>query len=173
MQYDLTSDAKGIVMKNMLFTTWVLMALSVQAGAQEQGSLNVTTTVQKEVVTVNEAGETVTQLVPANTVVPGEAVIYTISFQNIGDEPAANVVITNPIAETLTYVEGSAFGPGMTIEFSTDGGQNFAVAAELTVEEDGETRPAEADDFTHIRWVMQGELAAGALATARFTAVLK
>jgi uncharacterized repeat protein (TIGR01451 family) len=160
-------------MKNMMTAILLMMVLSLPAAAQEQGSLNVTTTVQKEEVTVNEAGESVTRLIPANTVVPGETVIYTITFQNIGDEPADNVVITNPIAETLTYVAGSAFGPGTNIQFSIDGGKSFAAADELTVEEDGASRPAGPDDFTHIRWVMQGELAVGALGTARFTAVLK
>ncbi|MGI9270324.1 MAG: DUF7619 domain-containing protein, partial [Woeseiaceae bacterium] len=130
-------------------------------------------TVQKQVVTANDAGESETRLIAANTVVPGETVIYTITFQNIGDEAATNVVITNPISETLTYVEGSAFGPGSDIRFSTDGGQNFAAANELTVDEGGESRPAGPDDFTHIQWVMQNELAVGAQGTARFTAVLK
>ena len=150
-----------------------MLALSLQAVAQEQGHLNVTTTVQKQEVTVNDSGEAETRLVAADTVVPGESVVYTITFQNISDEPAANVVITNPISEDLTYVDGSAFGPGTVIQFSTDGGQNFAAADELTVIDDGVSRPAGPDDFTHIRWVMQNELAVGAQGTARFTAVLK
>jgi len=150
-----------------------MLALSLQAVAQEQGHLNVTTTVQKQEVTVNDSGEAETRLVAADTVVPGESVVYTITFQNISDEPAANVVITNPIAKDLTYVDGSAFGPGTVIQFSTDGGQNFAAADELTVIDDGVSRPAGPDDFTHIRWVMQNELAVGAQGTARFTAVLK
>ena len=151
----------------------MMLALSLQAVAQEQGHLNVTTTVQKQEVTVNDSGEAETRLVAADTVVPGESVVYTITFQNISDEPAANVVITNPISEDLTYVNGSAFGPGTVIQFSTDGGQNFAAADELTVIDDGVSRPAGPDDFTHIRWVMQNELAVGAQGTARFTAVLK
>ena len=144
-------------MKNLinaiLMTVLSTTVLVLPAYPQEEGSLNVTTTVQKQEVTVNDAGETETRLVAANTVVPGESVIYTITFQNIGDEAAANVVITNPISATLTYVEGSAFGPGTVIRFSTDGGQNFAAANELTVDEGGESRPAGPDDFTHIQWV--------------------
>jgi len=151
----------------------MMLALSLQAVAQEQGHLNVTTTVQKQEVTVNDAGEAETRLVAADSVVPGESVVYTITFQNISDEPAANVVITNPISEDLTYVDGSAFGPGTVIQFSTDGGQSFAAEDGLTVVEDGVSRPAGPDDFTHIRWVMQNELAVGAQGTARFTAVLK
>lgn len=160
-------------MKIMTSVVLFLLAMSVQVVAQEQGHLNVTTTVQKEEVTVNDAGESETRLVPANTVIPGEKVVYTITFQNISDEPADNVVITNPIAADLTYVQGSAFGPGTEIQFSIDGGQTFAAANELTVEEDGVSRPAGPGDFTHIRWVMQTELAVGAQGTARFMAVLK
>jgi len=160
-------------MKYSISAILMMLALSLQAVAQEQGHLNVTTTVQKQEVTVNDSGEAETRLVAADTVVPGESVVYTITFQNISDEPAANVVITNPISEDLTYVDGSAFGPGTVIQFSTDGGQNFAAADELTVIDDGLSRPAGPDDFTHIRWVMQNELAVGAQGTARFTAVLK
>jgi uncharacterized repeat protein (TIGR01451 family) len=160
-------------MKYSISAILMMLALSLQAVAQEQGHLNVTTTVQKQEVTVNDSGEAETRLVAADTVVPGESVVYTITFQNISDEPAANVVITNPISEDLTYVDGSAYGPGTVIQFSTDGGQNFAAADELTVIDDGVSRPAGPDDFTHIRWVMQNELAVGAQGTARFTAVLK
>jgi len=160
-------------MKYSISAILMMLALSQQAVAQEQGHLNVTTTVQKQEVTVNDSGEAGTRLVAADSVVPGESVVYTITFQNISDEPAANVVITNPISEDLTYVDGSAFGPGTVIQFSTDGGQNFAAADELTVIDDGVSRPAGPDDFTHIRWVMQRELAVGAQGTARFTAVLK
>ncbi len=151
----------------------LLTALCAPVYAQDQGHLNVRTVVQKEQVTVTEEGETQTQLVAANTVIPGEKVVYTITFQNISDEPADNVVITNPISGELMYVDGSAFGPGSNIEFSVDGGRTFANSNELSVTEDGETRPARAEDFTHIRWVMQQELAVGAQGTARFSAVLE
>ncbi len=150
----------------------ILLTLSLTAMAQE-GHLNVQTTVQKETVVTDENGVQETQLVPAETVVPGERVIYTITFENISDQPADDIVITNPISADLTYVDGSAFGPGTAIEFSVDGGATFAAANELTVVEDGASRAATPDDFTHIRWVMQNELAVGAQGTARFTAQLK
>ena len=143
------------------------------ATAAAQAHLDVQTTVQKREVFVNEAGESETRLVPAAVVVPGESVIYTITFRNVSGEPADNVVITNPIAEDLMYVDGSAFGAGMEILFSVDGGDTFAAADELTIVEDGEVRGAEAGDFTHVRWVMQNDLAVGAQATARFAAVLE
>jgi len=79
----------------------------------------------------------------------------------------------NPIADSLTYIDGSAFGPGAEIQFSVDGGQTYASRDELTVTENGETRQAAAEDLTHVRWVMQTELAAGAQGMARFAAVLE
>jgi len=150
----------------------VLLGLSFAVVAQEDGSLDVHTVVQKEEVVVNENGESENRLVAVETVIPGERVFYTITFTNVGDEPAENVVITNPIAAELTYVEGSAFAPGMEVQFSVDGGATYAGAADLTVTEDGETRAARPDDFTHIRWVMEGELNTGSQGTARFAAVL-
>jgi uncharacterized repeat protein (TIGR01451 family) len=162
---------RGKMMKTLLSISLLLM-LSVSAFAQEEGHLNVRTVVQKEAVTVNDDGEAETSLVAADSVVPGETVVYTISFENVSDEAADDVVITNPISETLTYVEGSAFGPGTEIQFSVDGGQTFASRDALTVTEGGVTRAANAGDFTHIRWVMREELAAGAQGMARFSAVL-
>ena len=151
---------------------FLVVALSVSAFAQDAGHLNVKTVVQKEQVTVNAAGERETRLIPAVTVIPGERVVYTITFRNISDEPADNVVITNPIDKSLTYVEGSAFGPGTVIEFSVDGGNTFSAADQLTVVEEGVDRTAVPGDYTHVRWVMQNDLAAGAQGMARFTAVL-
>ena len=148
-----------------------LLALAVPAAAQQQ-HLDVRTSAQKEQVTTNGAGETETRLVPAATVVPGEKVVYTITFRNVSDETAENVVITNPIAAELTFVDGSATTAGADVQFSVDGGASFGNRADLLVDEGGAQRPAEAKDFTHIRWVMQEELAAGAQGVVRFAAVL-
>ncbi len=150
----------------------LLLGISMSAAAVADGSLDVRTTVHKEEVTVDETGETVRKMVPAELVVPGESVYYTITFRNVGEENADNVVITNPIAENLTYVDGSAFGPGTDIQFSVDGGATFAAASDLTVAENGRQRPATAEDYTHVRWVMQNNLEPGAQGTARFAAVL-
>lgn len=151
----------------------LMLGISLSAAAMADGSLDVRTTVQKEEVIVNDAGEETRQLVAADLVVPGESVFYTITFKNVGEESADNVVITNPIAENLTYIDGSAFGPGTEILFSADGGITFAAAGELTVEQDGQRRAATADDYTHVRWVVSNDLEPGAQGTARFAAILE
>ncbi|HNP63882.1 MAG TPA: hypothetical protein PKH39_08070 [Woeseiaceae bacterium] len=154
-----------------IFSGLVLVIASFSVAAQSH--LDVQTVVQKQEVFVNDNGESDTRLVAADVVVPGETVFYTITFTNVSDEVADNVVITNPIAADLVYVEGSGFGPGADLQFSVDGGETFAAAEQLTVTEDGETRAAEASDYTHVRWVLRNNLDAGAQATARFAAVLE
>ena len=159
-------------MKTRLKMTLIAATFFAMTAVAQEGHLNVRTVVQKEEVTVTDTGETERNLVPVDTVVPGDDVVYTITFTNVSDESAENIVITNPISENLTYVQGSAFGPGTVIEFSVDNGQNFAAPNELMVGNNGEQRPADAEDFTHVRWTMQNELQAGAQGTARFKARL-
>jgi uncharacterized repeat protein (TIGR01451 family) len=159
-------------MKTLLKMTLITATFFTMSAYGQESHLNVRTVVQKEEVTVSDSGETERNLVPADTVVPGDDVVYTITFTNVSEESADNIVITNPISESLTYVQGSAFGPGTVIEFSVDDGQSFGAPEELLVGTNGEQRPADAEDFTHVRWTMQNELQAGAQGMARFKARL-
>lgn len=152
----------------------MILGLFISAAvlAQDSGQLNVKTTVQKELLVEKDNGEIERQLVAADSVVPGDNVIYTITFTNIGTEATENVVIVNPIAENLSYIEGSAFGPGTKIEFSADGGESFAAAEELMVASSEGQRPATIEDYTHLRWTLLNDLAAGAQGMAQFRARL-
>ena len=161
-------------MKNLVnFAVTIIATLAVTvAFAQNGGHLKLTTVVQKEQITTTVTGEQKAELVEAATVLPGDAVVYTISFENISEEAAENVTITNPVPANLTYEAGSAFGPGTVIEFSVDGGETYGSPADLTVTENDETRQAQPADYTHIRWVMQNDLEVGAQGIARFRARL-
>ncbi|MEL7023599.1 MAG: hypothetical protein AAGL69_07600 [Pseudomonadota bacterium] len=158
-------------MTNRLIAAIAALLLTQTAFAQA-GKIELKTVVEKEAVVLNEAGQEVTQLVPADKVVPGDVVIYTVTYTNVADEAVENVVITNPIADQLQYVTDSAFAPGADIEFSVDGGQQFAALESLTVERDGELVPARTDDLTHIRWTLTEQLDPGAQGFARFRARL-
>jgi uncharacterized repeat protein (TIGR01451 family) len=155
----------------------IAMALSTAlifsaAHADESGHLKLTTVVQKEEVRMTDSGEPKRELVEATTVIPGDSVVYTITFENISGESAENVTITNPVPANLTYEQGSAFGPGASIQFSVDGGNNYGAPETLKITENGEVRTARPEDYTHIRWVMNDDLAAGAQGVARFRARL-
>ena len=160
------------ITKQLLQAALVTAAMVLSTVALAQQQLDVRTVVQKEAVTTNEAGETETSLVPPDSVVPGDKVVYTITFTNVGEEAADDVVVTNPIDSNLTYVRGSAFGAGMTIEFSADGGQTWGSAAGLSVTDADGVRPAEPADYTHLRWTLEGELAPSATGVARFSATV-
>ncbi len=149
-----------------------LFFTSANAISQEQGHLNVTTLVQMEEVSEGENGERQTRLVAVETAVPGDVVIYTTTIDNISEQAADDIVVTSPVPEHLSYVAGSAFAPGMDIEFSVDGGVSYAAAEDLTVDDGGQPRTATAEDYTHIRFVLQDNLAAGAQGIARFRARL-
>jgi uncharacterized repeat protein (TIGR01451 family) len=151
-----------------------LLLVSVAAAAAPQGAIRVKTVVEQEQVVTAADGSQKTTLVPAQKVLPGHEVIYTVSFENISKESASDVVVTNPVPEHTTYVPGSAFGPGTEQLFSVDGGQTFAPAASLEVRgADGSTRAAGPSDYTHIRFVLKNALTPGAVAFARYRTAVK
>ncbi|MDH3747806.1 MAG: hypothetical protein OER97_06325 [Gammaproteobacteria bacterium] len=169
----MSAFTEKLLARAMAFAALFVLFASDIALAQGKGHLEVTTIVQKEILVENEDGDSEKQLVVAETVIPGERVVYTIVFENVGDAAAENVVITNPISESLTYVAGSASNDSMKVEFSVDDGKTFGLASELRMVDNGIERPATTNDYTHVRWVMQNELEVGAKGSASFAAVLQ
>jgi len=160
-------------MKNLKSILFGLLLISgAAAQAQSNGTLDVRTIVQKEEIVIADDGSEQTRLVVADMVIPGEEVIYTLTYSNVGQQPAENIVITNPLPAQLTYIEGSADGADADVEFSVDGGQIYGQTDQLTVASDGIERPARAEDVTHIRWVIADPIQPGEEGIARFRARL-
>lgn len=157
-------------LKSILFGLALLGCTAAQA--QDNGTLDVRTIVQKEEIVVADDGTEEKRLVVADMVIPGEEVIYTLTYSNVGQQPAENIVITNPLPSQLTYVEGSADGADASVEFSVDGGQNYGQTRQLTVATNGIERPARVEDITHIRWVIADPIEPGEEGMARFRARL-
>ena len=127
-----------------------------------------------EVVTITAAdGSTSDQWQQPDKLVPGERVGYQIEVNNQGTEPAADIVIANPIPEHTEYVQGSAKGLGTQIEFSVDNGKTFALPAQLFIQKDGKSVQAQAADYTQIRWKLNQPLAAGASLTVQYIVKIK
>lgn len=145
-----------------------------ESGGAQRGTLEVKTEVQKLHEQVDENGEPKTELVAVDTAIPGDEVVYTVTFTNVGEEPADNILITNPIPAQMRYVSGTAFGPGTEVEYSVDGGATWGQATALIVStESGAERLAEPDDYTHIRWAFNSPLEVGEHSFARFRAVVR
>ena len=148
---------------------FVLIAWTTVAAEQQ---LEVETIAQTEEVVTTASGDTDTRLVPAGRVIPGDKVHYTVTFTNVGGEAVDDVVVTNPIDPALTYVNDSASGKDMSVDFSVDGGKSFGSRDSLVVAAENGSRPARPEDYTHIRWTLEGALDAGATGVARFAAIV-
>ena len=120
------------------------------------------------------AGQEVVKLIPADRVVPGDRVIYTLEVRNTGATAVDTPIVTHPVPEHMRYVADSAVGPGAEVSYSVDGGQSFGRAENLQVlGVDGRPRAAVAADYTDIRWQLKNSLKANSVAFVRFRALVK
>jgi uncharacterized repeat protein (TIGR01451 family) len=120
------------------------------------------------------SGSAVRYFVPATVLEQGREVFYTVRIRNPGTQPAQNVEVVQRVPQNTSYVARSAAGPGAEIMLSADGGRTFASERELIYTDlAGLTRPAKAQDCTHIRWRLRNSLAPGAVALARFRATFR
>jgi uncharacterized repeat protein (TIGR01451 family) len=132
------------------------------------------TTKAEKVATLHAQGGDRVRLLPADHVVAGDEVIYTLEVRNLGAMPVDGYTFSTPIPEHMVYVGDSAVAPGAEVSYSVDGGRSFAAPEKLTVHAaNGKQRPAVAADYTHIRFVLRNRLKRGAMALARFRAVLR
>jgi len=120
---------------------------------------------------VNQGGRAVVKLIPADRVVPGDRVIYTLEVTNISATAVEAPVVSHAVPEHMRYLGDSAVGPGAEVRYSVDGGLSFDRAENLTVSgPDGKPRRAVAADYTHIRWQLKNSLQANSVAFVRFRA---
>ncbi len=124
---------------------------------------------------LDDEGRVQRRLVAPNRVIPGDELRYSVRFTNVGDEQvdAGSVVITNPVPGNTEYLEGTAAGDFAEILYSVDAGAQFGSPAALRVMENGSEAPANASDYTTIRWVYAPSLAPGATGTVSFNVRLK
>ena len=150
----------------LAFGLWMVPAMA---------EINLTTTVQKVERVTAPDGTVSSRLVPAEKVVPGDEMHYTIVFRNDDKKPidTGSVVITNPIPENTVYLADSAFGSGTAISYSIDGATTFGAPDELTVVRDGAQVVASSADYTAIQWAFGPSLAPAAQSYVSFNVRLK
>ena len=163
-------------MFNLLLTTTLFAMLgSFSSGAHAaDGAIKLTSIAQVEVEVIDQKGKKTLKRAPVDKAVPGTEVIYTTTFENIGNKSASDIVINNPLPNDSEYKAGSAFGKDSEILFSADGGKKFGHAEELKIRgADGKERIALPKEYTHIRWTYKGQLAAGKSGEVGFRTVVK
>lgn len=158
-----------LYLKQGLFLLLSFLAAVVYAGPQVELSI----TVEKEVISINEQGEKVTERAQADEAIQGETLYYTIHYKNSGDETATNVQLDNPVAEGTSYVADSAWGDKANILFTLNGKeyQTAAMLKKITNTADGKTLEAVAapEDYSAIRWLVKA-IDPGAEGRVGFTA---
>lgn len=142
-----------------------------QAFAADPGCIELKSIAEVKQEVVDAKGQKTTKLVPADKVLPGVEVVWTVTARNVCKQPSEKVTINNVVPAHMTYVANSATGAGSDISYSIDG-KTFAVPAQLTVQENGAARAARADEYKAIRWVFKDSLLPDAQVSARFSAVL-
>ena len=107
-----------------------------------------------------------------NTVEPGDVVEYRLVFTNITGRPVNNIQFTDPLPEGMHYLQGTAGADreDVDVEFSLDGGTSYSELPMVQVVVDGRTeqRPASPEDYTDIRWTVQGDVQPDARVEAAF-----
>ncbi len=123
---------------------------------------------------VSQNGRDIVKLTPADRVVPGDQVVYTLQIRNNGAAAVRAPNVPYPIPDHMSYVADSAVGPGADVTYSIDGGRTFDRPENLKVAEPkGRMRTATAAEYTHIRWHLKNNLKSNSVAFARFRAVVK
>lgn len=94
----------------------------------------------------------------ADHVLPGDELIFVLSYENTGAAPAHNFAVTNPLPRTVAFREAA----DRNALVSVDGGKNWGRLDALRVaRNNGRTRPAKPRDVTHIKWRFRNGLASG------------
>lgn len=165
------NDPAMMSAKGLLLASLLILAGNVSA---QQGTIRLEHKAEQWESVTDDNGIEQTRLVEAARVLPGEEVLFTVTYTNIGDQAAEDVTITNPVPDHMFYVDNSATGDNTSVTFSVDGGETFGAPQDLQVTDAlGAERPAIAKDYTHVRWVVASDVSAGASGTVQFSAVVE
>lgn len=159
--------------KKILTVLFMLMLLSFQAMAADKGAITLKSVAEVEITITNDAGEKEVKRVEAAkvNVTPGDTVIFTTYYANSSNAPVSDIVINNPMPEHVRYIDGTAGGSEMKIEFSVDKGKSFGAPDTLKIQgEDGKGKPAGSSDYTNIRWTLSKPLPPGGKGSVSFRA---
>jgi len=143
-----------------------------KAATDPRANVKIDSSIMIERTTISEDGTSVTQLVSPSAVkvVPGDKLLITNSYRNLGDEAVTGFVLNNPVHQAVIFTE--ALEDWALV--SVDGGKNFGSLSALSVADEAQqSRPAVAADVTHIRWVMPSPIEPGATGELRFRGTVK
>lgn len=139
---------------------WMLLLTFINTASAEEGSLEVRSEVFKIEMFKDKAGKLKKRYIPAHnaSVLPQDQLLYVNTIKNISEKGVNNIIINNPIAKQLTYIQDSARGTDSDITFSIDGGKTFLPEPQLLVTTTSGKRAATPDEYQAIQWHYLPEL---------------
>ena len=105
------------------------------------------------------------RFVPAEKLVQGQEISYTVRIHNPTDKPLVGVQVVQPIPANTYYLAGSATGAGADIRCSYDGGVTFVAEVKAATDQ--------ARVCTHLRWDLPYALSPKSTLFARFRAIFQ
>jgi uncharacterized repeat protein (TIGR01451 family) len=166
-------SCKRALRRPLICALGLLLCVASAHGQESLGPISVKTDAEVEMRTT-ENGREVVKLAPADQVVPGDQVIYTLEVRNTAVSPVRSPTVDYAIPEHMVFVADTAVGPGAEVSYSVDGGRTFERPESLrALGVDGRPRVALAAEYTHIRWQLKNSLKGNSVAFLRFRAVVK
>jgi len=152
----------------------LLISLSAVLMAMPAHAMTASQKVEVERKVTQSDGRVDVVLTPPDKVLPGDMLVYTVSYYNDKQEVTNNFRLDMPVPAEVTYLEGSAERDNTVVLFSIDNGQSFKPRERLLVNlEAGGTRSAVSEDITHIRWTLTRDLNPGDRGEMSFRGQLK
>jgi uncharacterized repeat protein (TIGR01451 family) len=174
MRTQLVTLAPGLMKHLARFTlvvTLLAASLALPARAQQTAARSAAPSLVVAALNVTAASETGPARAAAR---PNDVLRYTLTFTNSTSRTLSNVELKNPIPAGVHFVSGSthASRTDARVEYSADGAKSWAAEPMETVVVNGQsvTRAISADRYTHVRWMVGGNVAPKATVTADFEA---
>jgi hypothetical protein len=154
-------------------TLLAIAALTIPAAAFAQGaavSLEAKSFVARKVTLPDGTVDNKLFDTDKTTVLPGDPVVFMLTYKNQGSKAVTPFEINNPIPATVQYT--GVEQPWAVV--SVDGGKSFGAIATLKVKAaDGKLRPATAADVTNVRWKFAKPVPGGATGRVSYYGIVK
>ena len=154
-------------MRTALFLLLAMLAPG-QAFAANQVALDNAVFVER--VSTDAEGKQKILLEEPKVVVPGDRLVFVLSYRNAGAQPADKFVITNPMPSAVQFADAGDTRPLVSV----DGGKQWGLLSDLSIPmNDGARRAAQPADVTHVRWAFARPIPVGGAGKLMFRGVVK
>jgi uncharacterized repeat protein (TIGR01451 family) len=149
---------------------FALMLLMLPGSAWAADNVRLSSEVYVEKTETAPGGKARIVLHQPKLVVPGDRLVFVLSYRNEGAKTATNFTVTNPMPSAVSFEEA----PGARAQYSVDSGRTWGALASLKLREsDGKWRAARPDDVTHVRWILTQPLPSGSGGKLTFRGIVR